>query len=154
MSSYRYIYSVLVHLKVIGKDEERTARGDGGVVKHKSQNLLYICVLIPLCMCPHLKVIGKDEDLSGDGGVVKHKIREGEGYEKATDGALLYFLYRIMSGPHLGGRIRETGSILPDIYYILLCTTISYDTLLYTAIYLESSCCCMGVPVLLRCYTI
>jgi hypothetical protein len=90
-------------------------------------------------MCPHLKVIGKDEDLSGDGGVVKHKIREGEGYEKATDGALLYFLYRILSGPHLGGRIRETGTIrlynyqyiFTTYYHVLLYPTIPYYILPY-----------------------
>jgi FK506-binding protein 1 len=57
-----------------------------------------------------LKVIGKDEDLSGDGGVVKHKIHEGEGYEKATDGAHLSFVYRILTGSRAAGRIRETES--------------------------------------------
>jgi tetratricopeptide (TPR) repeat protein len=51
-----------------------------------------------------------DEKLSPDGGVVKHKVREGEGYEKATDGAKLTFLYRILSAPRGAGRVRETDT--------------------------------------------
>eukprot|EP00960_Hanusia_phi_P023588 695800-Hanusia_phi.AAC.4 len=42
-----------------------------------------------------LLVIGRDEDVTGDGGVTKHKLSEGQGYEKATDGANLTFHYRI-----------------------------------------------------------
>jgi hypothetical protein len=57
-----------------------------------------------------LKVIGKDEHVSGDAGVVKHKLREGEGYEKATDGAHLSFVYRIHSAPRSAGRVREAGA--------------------------------------------
>ena len=45
----------------------------------------------------------QDEQVSGDKGVVKHKLREGEGYEKATDGARLSFLYRIHAAPRTAG---------------------------------------------------
>ena len=64
----------------------------------------------PVSIEIELKVIGKDEDICGDGGVIKHKISEGEGYEKPTDGAHLSFVYRILSGSRSGGRIRETDS--------------------------------------------
>jgi hypothetical protein len=52
----------------------------------------------------------QDEQVSGDEGVVKHKLREGEGYEKATDGARLSFLYRIHAAPRTAGRVREAGT--------------------------------------------
>ncbi|EKX54750.1 hypothetical protein GUITHDRAFT_160512 [Guillardia theta CCMP2712] len=57
-----------------------------------------------------LAVIGRDEDVNGDGGVVKHKMSEGQGYEKGTDGANLAFHFRIMNKLIPGGRVREKTS--------------------------------------------
>uniref|UniRef100_A0A7S0HTS0 peptidylprolyl isomerase n=1 Tax=Hanusia phi TaxID=3032 RepID=A0A7S0HTS0_9CRYP len=54
-----------------------------------------------------LLVIGRDEDVTGDGGVTKHKLSEGQGYEKATDGANLTFHYRITKKMIAGGGVRE-----------------------------------------------
>jgi len=57
-----------------------------------------------------LNTIGADEDVTGDQGVMKHRVSEGEGYEKPTDGAKVTFHVRVMPGSSaFQGGIREGG---------------------------------------------